>query len=174
MPLLYRSGLYLAQSQSIPSFIVGGDLKITVRLKNRTDKDSYVLRSPSGIDERIVPQFTFAGMGSFTSSNSSESGIYELRKTSGSKEGELLQAIAVNIASDETDLRHASDDEVNKFFTSVGLQPGQVKRVVVSDNIDAAILESRFGIELWKYFIGLALLFAVAEMALGRESKEKA
>ena len=78
----------------------------------------------------------------------------------------------VNIAAEETDLQHASDDEMNSFFAHVGLSPAQVKKVVVSENIDAAILESRFGVELWKYFIGLALLFAVAEMALGRESKD--
>lgn len=173
VPLLYRSGLYLAQNQTVPSFIVGDEMKVSVRLRNRTDKDSYVLRSPSGIDERIVPQFTSStGMATFTSPNSSEAGIYELRKTSGSKDGELLQALAVNIAPEETDLQHASDAEMNNFFGRVGLLPAQVKKVVVSENIDAAILESRFGVELWKYFIGLALLFAVAEMALGRESKD--
>ncbi|MEO8168638.1 MAG: hypothetical protein ABI623_10340, partial [bacterium] len=173
VPLMYRSGLYLAQSQTVASFIVGDEMKVSVRLRNRTDKDSYVLRSPSGIDERIVPQFTSsAGMATFTSSSASEAGIYDLRKTSGSKEGELLQALTVNIAPEETDLQHASDEEINTLFARTGLQPSQVKRIAVTEKIDAAILESRFGVELWKYFIGLALLFAVAEMALGRESKD--
>jgi hypothetical protein len=174
VPLLYRSGLYLSQTQSIPSFTVGDEMNVNMRLKNRSEKDAYVLRSPSGIDERIVPQFSSnTGMATFVSTNSAEAGIYELRKTSGGKDVELIQAIPVNIAAEETDLQHVTDDEANRFFAHVGLKPEQVKRLSSSDKIDIAILESRFGVELWKYFVGLALLLAFAEMAIGRESKEQ-
>jgi hypothetical protein len=37
--------------------------------------------------------------------------------------------------------------------------------------VDATVLESRLGIELWKYFLGLAIVVALAEMFVGRESK---
>ncbi len=174
VPLLYRSGLYLSQTEAAASFTTGEEIKIHLRLSNRSDKDAFLLRSPSGIDERVVPQFmTQTGTASFSSTNSAEAGIYELRKIAGEKEGELLHAAPVNIASSETDLTHASDEIVNAFFTSIGLKPEQIRRLSRSDKIDTVVLESRFGVELWKYFVGLALLFALIEMAIGRESKEQ-
>jgi hypothetical protein len=190
VPLLYRGGLYLAASASSgestsggqpQQFTAGEEIKFSIRLKTRTDKDSYVVRSPSGIDERIVPQFSSTtGVATFTSQNSFEAGIYELRKLSGrrldsssGKEGELLFAVAVNVAKEETDLRHVSDDEIKKFTARIGLNLEQVRQLAVSSKIDAAILESRFGVELWKYFVGLAIVLALLEMIVGRESKER-
>ena len=32
-----------------------------------------------------------------------------------------------------------------------------------------AVRQSRYGVELWKYFLGLAIALALAEMAVGRE-----
>lgn len=174
VPLLYRTGLYLSQTQSATSFTVGDELQLHVRLKSRTDKDAFILRSPSGIDERVAPSFGSAeGIATFSSTNSQEAGIYELRKMSGGKDSELLDAIAVNVSLLETDLRHATADESEKLFTSVGITPEQIRPLPVSEKIDAAVLESRFGVELWKYFVGLALLLALAEMAIARTSKNE-
>jgi hypothetical protein len=33
-------------------------------------------------------------------------------------------------------------------------------------------MQSRFGVELWKYFLALALLLVIAEMALARDSSK--
>lgn len=177
VPLMYRSGLYLAASASgdpPQQLTTGEEIKFSIRLKSRTDKDSYVLRSPLGIDERIVPQFSSTtGSATFASQNSFEAGTYELRKLSSGKETELLFAVAVNIAKEETDLRHASDDDVRNFTTAIGVKSAQVRRLATSTKMDAAILESRFGVELWKYFVGLAILLALFEMMIGRESKEQ-
>lgn len=181
VPLLYRSGLYLAAPGSVEESAVdrhqlttGEEIIFSIRLKARTDKDFYVLRSPSGIDERIVPQFSSTtGIATFRSQNSFEAGTYELRKLSGSKETELLHAVAVNIAKEETDLRHASDDEVKNLTTAVGLKLEQVRRLAPTTKMGDAILESRFGVELWKYFVALAIALALIEMIVGRESKER-
>lgn len=173
VPLLYRSGLYVAHSEPAAAFTVGDEVALDVRLRTRTDKDVFVLRSPSGIDERVVPQFSAAtGLATFRSSNVTEAGIYELRNTSGGA-GELLRAIPVNIAPEETDLTPADDDLVRASLARVGVSEERVTRLDVAENIDTAILESRFGVELWKYFIGLALLLAMIEMAIGREAKEQ-
>jgi hypothetical protein len=174
VPLLYRSGLYLTQSNMASTFLVGDELRFTIRLKNNLGKDSYVLRSPSGIDERIVPQrSTTSSLTTFTSANANEAGIYELRTTEGGTGGAVLAAIPVNINSAETDLRHASDDDMTRLCSSVGLMPRQVKMLSPMQPLDAAILESRFGIELWKYFVALALILAILEMIIGREARTK-
>lgn len=46
-----------------------------------------------------------------------------------------------------------------------------MRRLNASDNLEATILESRLGIELWKYFLALAVVVALAEMIVGREPK---
>lgn len=177
VPLLYRSGMYLgapAVGTEPQQLTAGENITINIRLKTRTDQDAFVLRSPSGIDERIIPQFSSTtGVATFTAHNALEAGTYELRKLSGGKDTELLFAVAMNIAKEETDLRHASDDEVNRFTAGIGLKAEQVRRLATTTKMDAAILESRFGVELWKYFLALAIALALLEMFVGRESRER-
>jgi len=173
VPLLYRAGQYLGQVVSSPSFVVGDEMRVNVSLKQRSDRDVFVLRSPSGVDERLVPQFaSTAGAATFTAANLAEPGIYELRRGTSQQDTELLQAIPVNIAAEETDLRHASADELDAFLATLGLAPGQIRRIAPGENLETAVMESRFGVELWKFFILLALACALAEMALGRAPKE--
>lgn len=172
VPLLYRSGQYLAQGAPSPSVTAGEEMRVNIRLKQRSDRDRFVLRSPSGVDERVVPQFaSSSGAATFSSTSLTEPGIYELRRGPSSHESDLLTAIAVNISADETDLRHADTQELEAFFATVGLTPNQVRPIAPGENLETAVMESRFGIELWKFFILLALACAVAEMAIGRESK---
>jgi hypothetical protein len=40
------------------------------------------------------------------------------------------------------------------------------------DDFGTAITQSRFGLELWKYMLALALICAFAEMIVGRGGKE--
>jgi hypothetical protein len=107
----------------------------------------------------------------FVSNASSEAGIYQLLKTSGGTEAEMLQAIPVNIAPEETDLSHASKNQMDEFFARLGLKPEQIRQITAAENLDNAILETRYGVELWKHFLIAALLLALAEMAIGREAK---
>jgi hypothetical protein len=177
-PLLHRATVYLAaQGQAPPSFTVGDNIKATVRLRNEREGVSYVLRSPNGVDERIVPRFlSTSALATFESSHSSEAGIYTLRqvsatRTSSSELEGIIQAIAVNVDPSESDLHRVDDKDIQTFFDTVGLKPEQVKQLPTREKIDNAVLETRFGVELWKYFIALAVLLALIEMALGREGK---
>lgn len=179
VPLMYRSALYLAShNETAPSFIVGDEIKTSIRLRERGNQDVFTLRTPGDIDERIVPSFSMnTGLASFSTARSTETGIYEIRTGSAqsSKDASnILQTIAVNIDPLESDTRSATRDELNVFWRSVGLNAGQITQLSNAEQIDATILQSRFGVELWKYFVGLALLCAIIEMILSRESKQKA
>jgi hypothetical protein len=177
-PLLHRATVYLAaQGQAPLSFVAGNDIKVTVRLKGEREGESYVLTSPGGIDERVVPRFlSTSGMATFESAHASEAGIYALHRVTATHTGSteargIIQAIAVNVDPAESDLRRVDDNDLATFFKRVGVNPQQVRQLPVMQRIDTVVLESRFGVELWKYFIGLAVLLALIEMALGREGK---
>ena len=174
VPLLYRSGLYLSQKPTMQSVTVGDEIKVSLRVPNRTEQEVYVLRSPSGVDERIIPQFsTRSGLATFTSQNSTETGIYQLRKQSSGKDGELLYAVPVNIAPEETNLQPIGDDDQTQFFARLGLKSDQIRTLPMGSSIETNVLETRYGVELWKHFIGLALLLAFVEMIVGREQKSE-
>lgn len=174
VPLVYRAGLYLSQTQSVKQVVAGQEIRVKMRLRSRTDKDAFVLRSPSGLDERVLPEFSpVTGLATFTSGTSSEAGVYELRKGTDGNAAELLNAIPVNISPEESRLTRIEGEELDRFFSLVGLQKEQIRPLNAAGNIDAEILQSRFGVELWKYFVILALLFALAEMVVGHEARTK-
>ncbi|HET6273242.1 MAG TPA: BatA domain-containing protein [Bacteroidota bacterium] len=172
-PLLHRSVVYLGtRDQNITPVVVGEKLTVAARLKAAGQRDTYVFTSPSGIDERIVPAVrATSGMATFESSNITESGIYQLQYYPSGQKGEVVAAVAVNTDPAESDLRRATDEQLDAFWGTIGVTPSQAQRLAVTEKIDTVVLQSRFGVELWKYLIGFAIGLALAEMAIGREQK---
>ncbi|HUI64611.1 MAG TPA: hypothetical protein VL126_07210, partial [Bacteroidota bacterium] len=180
-PLLHRSIMYLAaQDQEARDFIVGDRMTISVKVKNIGERTVYTLRSPSGIDDRIAPASVSAtGMTRFEIAHPAEAGIYQLFSGDATRTGHedagagLLGAFAVNVAGGESDLRQATAEDVSAWASPLGVQEAQVRRITDPGTIVAAVRESRYGVELWKYFVALAIALAIAEMIVGREPNRK-
>jgi hypothetical protein len=178
-PLLHRIALYaVAQDQTPASFLAGDDIKIRVKLPEISVRGTYVLTTPSGVEERIVPTLRSAsGVASFESSNSSEVGIYKLRSVNSDRKSPqdndqgTLQAIAVNVDPLESDLRRVGEQELMDFYHRLGIKPERARQMPADGHVESGVMESRFGVELWKYFAGLAIIAALAEMLLGREPR---
>jgi hypothetical protein len=45
-----------------------------------------------------------------------------------------------------------------------------VRRLPPGDELPARITEARYGMELWKYCVGLVLMLALIEMAINRHA----
>jgi hypothetical protein len=177
-PLLYRSIIYLAASnQTVPPVIAGQPMEFAVRLKNYGDRDVYLLRSPSGVDEKLAPKILpSSSTALFTSTRTEEAGIYELRRSSSETPqagtehpNPPLQSVAVNIDPLESDLHTADKDQLQQFWKASGVQPDMATELEATQTLDKAIEQSRYGVELWKHFLALALVLALIEMAIGRE-----
>ena len=175
-PLIHRSVTYLSAARQMPEpAVVGKPLHMSVRLGEINSRTSFVLRSPSGLEERVSPTaYSTTGAATFETARTEEAGIYTLHALG---EGEsppsrkLIHAVAVNLAREESDLRSVSNEEWTRFWQQVGIAPERVRRLHVDDPLEAAIHESRYGVELWTWFVMLALVCAGAEMFLGRENK---
>jgi hypothetical protein len=76
-----------------------------------------------------------------------------------------LAAAAVNPPARESNLQPVADGLYQKFLG------GQTTFFRSRASIQATILEGRFGRELWKYCLGIALLSLIAEMLIGRAGK---
>jgi hypothetical protein len=170
-PLLHRSILFLAGGQqNTSSGTVGEQIKAAVRLKDRGGKETYSLKSPDGIDERTAPHTsTASGISMFESSATTDIGVYEIRKGN-----EVLHASAINIDPAESDPRHVTNEELAAFWKRIGMNDTQTQRLQATDRLEATVLESRLGIELWKYALALAVIVALVEMAVAREARSPA
>jgi hypothetical protein len=89
-----------------------------------------------------------------------ECGIYRLNQDN----REILR-LAANVPASETDIGHQTIENPDKFWG------GKTAKTVKSAGLAEAVLESRFGRELWKTFLFIALVLLVAEMFLGKAGK---
>ncbi|MGA9117368.1 MAG: BatA domain-containing protein [Bacteroidota bacterium] len=176
VPLLHRSVLYLSNQARSPASLTAGDVpELVLRLPRRDPGEYFLFRSPSGVEERAVPRVNpQTGMAAFTPGPALETGVYELRRGSGDNPGtpeETLAAVAVNLDPAESDLRRATAPEMEAFWKAAGIPPQRVVREARPERLPRTVSESRFGVELWKHFVILALLAAVLEMAVAGERR---
>jgi hypothetical protein len=172
-PLLHRSVMYLAgQQQAEDTCTVGQRLILPVRLQPSDLDHAAIVRHPSGVEERV----TVTARGDQRSAvielgDTPEPGVYRAfagpaERASGKRR--LLQAAAVHPAPLESDLHRAGDQDLEEFWARHRIAPGRVTRLGAADDIDRVVRESRYGFELWRLFVVLAIACALGEMLLAR------
>lgn len=85
---------------------------------------------------------------------------------------DTVLAFSVNIHNDESDTKLADDDDIISTVETLGVSSNAVSIVSPEASLQETVMQSRFGIELWRYFALLAVLCAVIEMIAAREKKE--
>lgn len=88
---------------------------------------------------------------------------------------EPIAAFAVNVESDEADLRRASDRELSQFLQKRLVDHAQPVKFLRPDEktIAQAVQQSRYGVELWQSFLYAALTLALLEMLIAREARRQ-
>ncbi|SRR5579883_381832 len=84
---------------------------------------------------------------------------------------EPLTAFAVNIQSDESDLRAASSAEMKKYLSArmSGPKPSIISLANNDRELAKTVEQSRYGVELWQSFLWAALVLAILELIIARE-----
>ncbi len=129
-----------------------------------------LIKSPDGSSERIESIATEGKLRAHLD-NAHSAGIYTIYKDA--EAHEPVASFAVNIRSDEADLRRATPDAADSLIAPLFAKPKEsIARLDASNkDLTKKIKESRFGIELWQTFLMIALLCAIAEMLIAREAK---
>jgi hypothetical protein len=163
VPLLHRSMYYLAaREDDVRTATVGDAVDLSLP---PVAASSWELRAPDGEPERLAPRSLTSGL-SIPLRNLDRPGVYELRA------GErLVRTIAVNIDPTESDMTRIGDDERSAWYRHLGIDAPV--RLDQRTSVQAAVTEARFGVELWKYLLALALLCAVAEMLVARDVRHR-
>ncbi|HWF43203.1 MAG TPA: BatA domain-containing protein [Candidatus Kapabacteria bacterium] len=133
---------------------------------------TVLVKSPDGSSQRApVTQSIADGKLHIHLEEAHVAGNYTVYRDAEARD--LVAAFAVNIQSDESDLRASAPKEVNDYLAArmsaqrpsiIPLDPSQRDLVKTID-------QSRYGVELWQAFLWAALILAVIEMLLAREAK---
>lgn len=83
----------------------------------------------------------------------------------------LIDFYSVNHDPNESIVDYNSIADLETFIEKIGLDVS-IKKLEETGNISEQIYNSRFGTELWKYFIIAALFFALIEMFVAKSSRK--
>ncbi len=168
VPLINRSGLFVSADERLnESYIAGESFNITVPPLRTAGDVSFSLIHPDGTEERIQPILPASGASyQFSISTAAVTGIYTI-----TADGEAVKNLSVNPHPGESDGTKIPERELVSILESYGLQQN---RFMQADEATASVVhESRYGTELWKTFLILALIAAAAETMLSRETARK-
>ena len=163
-PLINKSVYYLAtKDQTENEYFAGSNALIDLR--NNTSPQIKIER-PDKTEDYIDLQ------------DKANKNYYEYRKTdlagnykvySGSN---ILTEFSVNVDPRESVIKYMSNSEFEDYLKKINFKG---KYINVGKNEDPAkvILQSRFGSELWRYFLFIAIVLALIEMAVARNTKKE-
>ena len=173
-PLLHRSMVYLAAVQASGAGAhIGERLTLTLPRAYGESRREFMVLAPDGSEERVVPHVR-AGALLFATAPAEMPGLYTLQYADAvgpAANRTPLQAVAVNAQREESDLTGVSDDGLTSFFASLGITSEHVTRLQDAETLERTVGESRYGVELWHIFLGLALLSAALEMVIARTTR---
>jgi hypothetical protein len=163
-PLITKSVMYLSSKNIGDENYLAGET-INVNVSERTLPQIKVIRPDNredfiNMDENLRTDFVSYGS-TFTSGN--------YKFFSGAK---LLTLISVNTDPAESVTEYLSESEFDEYLEKVNFN-GRHIRIDKNDNPGQMILQARFGSELWRYFVLIAILLALVEMTIARNAKRE-
>ncbi|MDZ7346162.1 MAG: hypothetical protein ONA69_05135, partial [candidate division KSB1 bacterium] len=159
-PLITSATFHVAAAKVFTpqSASVGDELRF--RVNSHLAGASFEMRRPDDLYDRLSPRLE-GGSALLAYDQTDQPGIYRLYA-----DRALLQQWAVNLPVEESVLAGLPQEELEKRFG--------IKWIPPQADLAVFIAEQRRGIELWRWFAGLALLLLIVEMLLYREKGEAA
>lgn len=162
-PVMSKAVFYLASRDHSTGSYTAGEA-VTINLQNRTlpqikisrpDKNDEVINLGSSLRQNYI-----------TYNNTNTAGNY--RVYSGDK---LVDYFSVNASPLESNTRSLTLKEFGGYLSKTGFK-GKQFRLDVNENYTRQIQQARFGSELWRHFLLLALVLALVEMLISRSAKK--
>lgn len=160
VPLINRIGLYSNSGiNNCFSFIAGEEVKLRLSKLNQSD---VKLVYPDGRESVIsLPKENekdFLSVGKLT-----QSGIYKLIQND-----KIIALISINLDSRESNLNKLDEDDLFRFANN-SFPDCRIKIFNPDINPEQIIKQERYGTELWKFFLILALICLALEMIIVRK-----
>lgn len=123
------------------------------------------IQKPSGVVE-LVNSDSLSNQNYFSYNRTDETGTYKF--FSGNK---LLDYISVNHDPRESVTEKSEPLEFENYLKQIGFK-GKLFTLSPNDDFSKVIYQSRYGTELWKYFLAALLLLAIIESLVARNTKK--
>ncbi len=160
VPVLYKSLFYIVDWQNTDTIFITGDF--AEDLDRLTGTGSLRVIKPDGNDEykEISGQMPGNRYGPFT-----QTGFYRFFE-----DKNLKSVFPVNIKASESHPETISYDAFRNFIAGAGFM-GEIRKIDARGGVAGLLDELRFGTELWKLLLILALILMVTEMLVAGNSK---
>ena len=182
-PIMYRSVIYASPKEALNTSVITGDeitLHVPARIKGTTaareiNPAPYKLVAPDSVEEIISRSGTDTATGRpdrrifLPIQSINQSGIYEIRKGT-----DHISLIASNTYPPESDPRLASDEGMFTFAERHGIASSNIHTTRTGETLQASILQTRYGLELWKYCTLIAIILALIEIIVARDRRSGA
>lgn len=163
VPFINKSALYLASKDKSETNIIAGN-GFDVDVRGRSVSKLKVVRPDNTKDFLSTNQNDANTFVKYDKSNLT--GNYKI--ISGSK---VVDEISVNADPLESRTAYLDKSEIDDYLSKINFK-GKMFYMNKNENISDAILKARFGSELWKLFLIIALLLAFLEMLVARNVKK--
>jgi hypothetical protein len=163
VPLLTKSVFYVAsRDRNQNTFIAGENADINIAAGGT---QQIKIIKPDKSEEFINHEKSSSDYISYNKTNIA--GNYHI--LAGDK---LIEEISVNPDPTESKTTYIKASEFKDYLKKINFK-GRYISVNKDDNPAKIVLQSRYGSELWRYFAVIALLLALAEMTIARNTKKE-
>ena len=164
VPLLNKLIFYLAAKDNSREEVTAGET-VEINSGNVVIPQIRIVR-PDKAEEFISPDKKTTG-NYINYSNTSVTGSYKVFSDS-----KIIKDFSVNTEPNESVTKYLSNKEFEDYLDKINFE-GKLVQIDKDEDPAGVILQSRFGSELWKYFVIIALLLALIEMAVARNTKKE-
>lgn len=161
-PLLVKSVFYLSQKENLQNNLFAGEF-ISIDLNKIKSPQTKVIRPDSTVDFLNLEP---AGQKSIEYKSTNLVGFYKIYSGN-----EIIDNVAVNHDRTESNLVYADKNDFEKYLEQINFM-GNLIYIEKNKNPLEEINQARFGSELWRIFLLIAIILAVVEMSIARNVKK--
>ena len=162
-PLINKSVAYLSSKEREQNTFLAGE-EVNLNLKNTNVSRIKIVRPDK--TEEFINLTENLGRDYLAYSNTSIAGPYKFY--SGDKK---IENISINTDPTESKTEYANESDFDNYLEKIKFA-GKYVSIDKEENISQKIMQARFGSELWRYFLLVAIILALVEMTFARNAKK--
>ena len=162
-PLINKSVAYLAAKEREQNNFLAGE-EVNINLKNKNVSQIKIIKPDKS--EEFINLSENQDRDYLTYSNTNVAGLYKFYSG-----GNLIEDISINTDPTESKIDYSTESEFKDYLKEIKFN-GDFVSIDKESNITEKILQARFGSELWRYFVLVAILLALIEMTIARNAKK--
>lgn len=162
-PLINKSVAYLSSKERDANVFLAGE-EVNLNLKSTNLSQLKIVKPDKS--EEFINLSENTGRDYLSYSNTNVTGNYKFY--SGNNQ---IEDISINTDPTESKTEYANESDFDNYLDQMKFA-GNYAPIAKESNITEKILQARFGSELWRYFLLVAIILALIEMTIARNAKK--